>query len=67
MRRTPYPTDLADAEWDRLVSHLPPAKPRGRLRKHPVREILDAIFYAVRGGCPWRMLPHDLPPWGLLP
>jgi putative transposase len=64
MRRTSYPTDLTDAEWEYLVPHLPSAEPRGRPRKHPVREILDAIFYVVRGGCPWRMLPHDFPPWG---
>ena len=28
-----------------------------------MREILDAVFYIVRGGCTWRLLPHDLPPW----
>jgi putative transposase len=28
-----------------------------------LREILDAVFYIVRGGCTWRLLPHDLPPW----
>lgn len=64
MRRASYPTDLTDAEWERLLAHLPPAKLRGRPRKHSIREILDAIFYVVRGGCAWRMLPHDLPPWG---
>jgi putative transposase len=30
---------------------------------HPLREILDAIFYIVRSGCAWRLLPHDFPPW----
>jgi putative transposase len=62
--RSSYPTDLTDAEWRALVPYLPTEKPRGRPRKHPLREILDAIFYVVRGGCPWRMLPHDFPPWG---
>jgi putative transposase len=28
-----------------------------------LREILDAVFYVVRGGCAWRLLPHDYPPW----
>ena len=28
-----------------------------------MREILDAIFYVVKSGCPWRLLPHDFPPW----
>ena len=64
MSRCRYPTDLTDAEWYRLAPLLPPANTRGRTRKHPVREILDAIFYVVRGGCAWRLLPHDFPPCG---
>ncbi|WP_238162006.1 transposase [Micromonospora endolithica] len=35
----------------------------GRREKHPRREIVNAILYAVRSGCPWRYLPADLPPW----
>jgi putative transposase len=38
-------------------------KPHGRPRVHGTREVLNAIFYIVRGGCPWRLLPHDFPPW----
>ena len=34
----------------------------GRPEKYPKREILDAIFYILRGGCAWRLLPHDFPP-----
>jgi putative transposase len=64
MRRRHYPTDLTDAEWARLAPLLPSPEPRGRPREHSVREILDAIFYVVRGGCAWRLLPHDFPPWG---
>jgi putative transposase len=30
---------------------------------HSLREILDAVFYVLRSGCPWRLLPHDFPPW----
>jgi putative transposase len=30
---------------------------------HSLREILNAIFYVVRSGCAWRLLPHDFPPW----
>ena len=62
--RSSYPTDLTDAEWHALAPYLPTEKPRGRPRKHPVREILNAILYVVRGGCPWRMLPHDFPTQG---
>jgi putative transposase len=30
---------------------------------HPLRRILDAIFYVVRTGCAWRYLPSNFPPW----
>jgi putative transposase len=54
--RSSYPTDLNDAEWHQIVPHLPDENLRGRPRKRPIREILDAIFYVVRGGCAWRLL-----------
>ena len=63
MRNTRYPSDITDAEWRWLEPLLPPAKPGGRPLTHPRREIADAIFYIVRSGCSWRMLPKDLPPW----
>jgi transposase len=31
-----------------------------------MREILNGIFYVMRAGCPWRLLPNDLPPWGTI-
>jgi putative transposase len=61
--RKPYPTDLSDAEWTRLRSYLPSLKAESRLRTHSLRDVLDAIFYIVRSGCAWRLLPHDFPPW----
>ena len=61
--RQPYPTDLSDKEWD-LIQHLvPDAKPGGRPEAYPKREILNAIFYLLRSGEAWRLLPHDFPPW----
>jgi putative transposase len=62
MRRT-YPTDLSDEEWSYIEPYLPAPKAPGRPRLHTLREILDAIFYIVRSGCAWRLLPHDFPPW----
>ena len=59
MMRRAYQSDLSDAEWAYLKPHLPSPKPGGRLRVHTVGETLDAIFYVVRGGCAWRLLPHD--------
>jgi len=61
--RKTYPSDLNDAEWQILEPLIPPAKPGGRPRKVDMREILNGIFYEIRSGCAWRMLPHDLPPW----
>lgn len=63
MTRQRYPTDLTDAQWKHLSGLLPAAKPGGRPRSVDLREILNAMFYLVRTGCPWRHLPHDLPPW----
>ena len=61
--RKAYTTDLSDKEWALLEPFLPPPKHTGRKRKYELREIANAIFYLLRTGCPWRMLPHDLPPW----
>ena len=61
--REPYPSDLSAAEWRRIEPLIPPAKPGGRPRKADMREILNTIFYVLRSGCTWRMVPHDLPPW----
>jgi putative transposase len=61
--RKPYPTDLSNAEWKYIEPHVPAPKGYGRPRIHSPREILDAIFYALRSGCQWRMLPHEFPRW----
>jgi len=61
--RKPYSTDLSDAEWIRLRSYLPTPKAQGRPRTYSLRAVLDAIFYLLRTGCPWRYLPREFPPW----
>jgi putative transposase len=58
-----YPSDLTDAEWACVQRYFPPLSTRGRPRTHPLRRILDAIFYVVRSGCAWRYLPSSFPPW----
>jgi putative transposase len=63
MMRRAYQTDLSDVEWGLVEPHLPVPKAPGRPRLHPLREILDAVFYVLRSGCAWRLLPHDFPPW----
>ncbi len=63
MQHMTYPTDLTDAEWAILVPCLPPPSQRGRPMTHHRRTIVNAIFYLIRSGCAWRLLPKDLPPW----
>ena len=64
MARNAYPTDLTDEQWSRIVQFIPPAKPGGRPRSVDMREVVNGILYINRAGCTWRLLPHDLPPWG---
>ena len=61
--RAPYATDLTDAQWQLVEPLLPPRKHLGRRRTVDLREVLNAIFYLLRAGCAWRMLPHEFPPW----
>ena len=64
MARTPYPSDLTDAQWTLITPLIPPADPGGRHRSVNMREVINAILYLNRTGCSWRMLPHEFPPWG---
>ncbi len=61
-----YQTDLTDAEWAVIEPHLPASRGTGRPRLWPMREIVNAIFYVMRAGCPWRLSPSDLPPWSTI-
>ena len=58
-----YPTDLSDGEWRCISPHLPCPTGQGRPRLHGLRAILDAVFYVLKSGCPWRLLPREFPPW----
>jgi transposase len=57
-----YLTDLSDAEWQILEPLIPAPKPGGRPPKWTRRLILDCIFYVVRSGCQWKLLPREYPP-----
>ena len=62
-RRRLYPSDLTDMEWAVLAPLLPPPSTRSRPRLYPARRVLDAMFYMLRSGCAWRLLPREYPPW----
>jgi len=57
---TQYPTDLTEKQWQVIKNIL---EPQARNRKHPLKEIMNAILYINKTGCQWRMLPSDFAPW----
>ena len=59
---TAYPTDLTDDQWALVEPMIPPSA-GGRPRKTDVRAVANAIFYRLRSGCSWRLLPKDFPPF----
>ena len=63
MKREGYESDLSDEAWAILERHIPKAKEGGRPRRVDIREIVNAIFYLLRSGGSWRLLPHDFPNW----
>ena len=60
--RPPYKSDLTDAQWLIIEPFMPPPASTGRPREHSLREVLNTIFYQLKTGCQWDMLPHDLVP-----
>src|SRR5688572_33365533 len=63
MTEKPYPTDLSDEEWALIEPLLGRKRGRGHEQDYSLRRIVEASFYVLRGGIPWRMMPHDFPPW----
>ena len=59
----PYPSDVRDEEWAFCVPYLSLMREDTPQREYPLRAVFNALRYMVRAGCPWRLLPHDLPPW----
>jgi len=62
--RKAYPSDLTDAEWEILEPFIPEVSPDATVPTIERREIVNGILYVLRSGCPWRLLPNDLPAWG---
>jgi putative transposase len=61
-----YQSDLTDGEWLVIKPHLPEPSTTGRPWRWSMREIVNGIFYVMRAGCTWRLLPTDFPPWGTI-
>ena len=64
--RKPYPSDVTDEEWEFCAPYLTLMKEDAPQRSYPLREIFNALRWFVRAGCPWRMIPNDLPPWQVI-
>lgn len=59
MARKSYPTDLNDMEWEILAPLIPPPKEGGHPRTTDMRAVCNAIYYHLKTGCQWNMLPGD--------
>ena len=58
-KRTGYPSDLTDEQWEKIAEFFP----SGNKSKHHKRNLVEAVMYVVKTGCQWRALPHDYPPY----
>src|SRR5919198_4448854 len=63
MERKPYPSDVSDDEWAFVAPYLTLMTEEAPQRTHSLREVFNGLRWMARAGAPWRMLPHDLPPW----
>jgi transposase len=61
--RKPYPTDVSDEEWAFVAPYLTLMRPDAPQRDYSLREVFNALRWIVRAGAPWRLLPHEFPPW----
>jgi putative transposase len=57
-----YGSDVSDEEWEIIAPFMPLPAKTGRPREWTMRTIINGIFYVLRAGCPWRMLPKCFPP-----
>lgn len=57
-----YPSDLRDREWEMIKHHFECGN-YGNRSKYDKRELVNAVFYIIKSGCQWRMLPKDFPPY----
>ena len=58
-----YPSDLSDAQWEKIAPFFARPDPRGAREQYPKRRMVEACLYRLREGCRWRALPHDFPPY----
>ena len=64
--REPYPSDVSDEEWAFIAPYLTLLPEDVSQRRHALREVYNGLWWVVRTGASWRMLPPDLPPWPIV-
>ena len=62
-QREGYPSDVSDEELAFCASYLTLMKENSPQRNYSLREVFNGLRWFLRAGCPWRMMPNDLPPW----
>jgi transposase len=63
MNRKGYPSDVSDDEWALVAPYLTLMSEAAPQREHKLREVFNGLRWMIRTGAPWRLMPHDLPPW----
>src|SRR6187200_676277 len=63
MPKKPYPSDVSDEEWALVAPYVTFMMEAAPQREYSLRAVFNALRWIVRTGAPWRMLPHDFPPW----
>lgn len=63
LNRAAYPSDVSEEEWALVAPYLALVREDAPQRTHELREVFNGLRWLARAGAPWRLLPHDLPPW----
>jgi len=63
LTRKLYSSDVSDEEWTFVAPYLTLMREEAPQRDHALREVFNGLRWMVRAGAPWRLLPHDFPPW----
>ena len=66
VRKRGYPSDLREAEWEKLAPLLERKERRGRERRVDIRSVVNGLLYWARTGCQWRMIPHEFEHWSVI-
>jgi transposase len=61
-----YPSDVSDEEWAFVAPYLTLMVESAPQREYPLRTVFNGLRYMIRAGCPWRMIPNDMPPWAMV-